>query len=258
MNRLVADIQRQLNGDWPLLGPTSAKVSSWSLDWGPDARLRLPRMEDLLFGVPVHFPLIDSNDERQDGINCSVAAAASNDELASSPESSLKTMGDSPSPDKVESPASDSSSETEEICLPPDDILINDAQALQSSKHSLNTSSQDSPDDTALLVETPVSDRVQQPECQFSSTLKHDNDNNGRMASVNDIITAHSRAEIVLELEWAHQALRDRQKVTYHVLSCQKLITQHQFYRLFIMLLCMQYLRSLRRVEQGTTAHEAG
>ncbi|KAL7680517.1 putative IQ motif, EF-hand binding protein [Plasmopara halstedii] len=225
MEHLIADIQHQLDGEWLLLGLAAAKIPSFSLDWGPDAKLRLPRMEDLLFGVSINFPISDINYEQQGELSSS----PSENEQATSPSCSRKSTVDLMSPDKGLSiaPVVGSASESHQ---PTSDIDVIDTESLRSFRDSSNTSSHDECidlRDTAIQAEPPVSAEAKHIKSQEGSKCNHRTDN--QLASVQNILRVKTPSEILLELEWARQALLDRRK----------------------------YLRSKRRVEKAAPTQEA-
>ncbi|KAF1795245.1 hypothetical protein JG687_00003520 [Phytophthora cactorum] len=237
MDLLVGDIQHQLNGEWALLGPAAATLSSFSLDWGRDGTLRLPRMEDSLFGVSVHFPSVESEEEQHDDDDDESKASANEYEQGASLDSGLMATNGPESQDKA-TPFESSIDRTSENRPPADDTQGIGAQASQgASAEAANSSDAASSCDarvsaveirgTTLQAETSASCAKQQLERQTESMdgapLQGGKDGNTQLASVQEILASHSRAEILLELEWARQALRDRRK----------------------------YLRSKRRVERG-------
>ncbi|EEY66117.1 uncharacterized protein PITG_03659 [Phytophthora infestans T30-4] len=100
MELLVADIQRQLNGEWALLGPTASTLPSFSLDWGRSGTLRLPRMEDSLFGVSVVFPPLELEEELHDEDDSENEALANEYVQAASQDSGLAATDGLSSQDK--------------------------------------------------------------------------------------------------------------------------------------------------------------
>ncbi|ETM43664.1 hypothetical protein, variant [Phytophthora nicotianae] len=228
---LVADIQRQLNGEWALLGPAAA--TSFSLDWGCDGILRLPRIEDSLFGISVRFPLVELEEEQV----IDDAEATNEYERAASVDSGLIAIDTSSESQQDKAMPFESTLDSAfENCPPADDT------GAQSSQGTIRAEAANSSDisscdacvsavetrSTTLQAETSAEETKQQSERQTESMdgapLQRGKDGNTQLASVQEIIVTHSRAEILLELEWARQALRDRRK----------------------------YLRSKRRVERGT------
>ncbi|KAF4132563.1 hypothetical protein GN958_ATG18245 [Phytophthora infestans] len=230
MELLVADIQRQLNGEWALLGPTASTLPSFSLDWGRSGTLRLPRMEDSLFGVSVVFPPLELEEELHDEDGSDNEALANEYEQAASQDSGLAATDGLSSQDKV-MPFESSLGNAPESRPPTDDTdaqtSLCEAQAVNEAANSSDASRCDACmsaveiRSTTLQAETSAK---QQSKCQAESTDDVPrNDGNAQLASVQEILATHSRAEILSELEWERQALRDRRK----------------------------YLRSKRRVERG-------
>ncbi|KAG1700195.1 hypothetical protein DVH05_012003 [Phytophthora capsici] len=216
MELLVAGIRRQLEGEWPLLGPTAA---SMTLDWGSDERLRLPRMEDSFFGVSVSFPLIETDEEQHEDGQHSEAGGDSAQEATDSLPSPDKTviaplqlnlddaLEDSPpawssgdtSPFVGAQASQETNIKTVAACRISDDTNRRDARvsAVEIRGDVLQAES------TMTQRQTDNGDNV---------LLKQSKDANTQLDCVNQILATHSRADILLELEWARQALRDRRK----------------------------------------------
>ncbi|KAL3673240.1 hypothetical protein V7S43_000961 [Phytophthora oleae] len=218
MELLVAGIRRHLEGEWALLGPTAA---SMTLGWGSDERLRLPRMVDSLFGVSVSFPLIESDEEQQHEEWCNNEAVVESEHYEQEATDGL------PSPDKAVVMESKLDN-TFENNPPADASQVVGAQASQGTDieavAARGISSDISRRDACvsaveirgieLQAESPVTQR--QADNVDRAPLEQNKDANTQLdsslESVNEILVTHSRADILLELEWARQALRNRRK----------------------------------------------
>ncbi|KAG6610294.1 IQ motif, EF-hand binding site [Phytophthora cinnamomi] len=218
MELLVADIRRQLDGAWALLGP-----SSFSMDWGDDGALRLPRMEDSLFGVSVHFPP-EHEEQEEEQEEAEDSCSGSVDEEVKSSREQQAAIGP---PSQPIAPL--------EAALE-DEVVGAQARKRESEGDALHgiSSKSDAGDDGASAVEIRALQaetsacEVLELECQVEdmdgAPLQRGQDGDApQLASVQGILATHSREEILLELQWARQALRDRRK----------------------------YLRSKKRIEQG-------
>ncbi|KAG7381426.1 hypothetical protein PHYPSEUDO_006044 [Phytophthora pseudosyringae] len=262
MELLVADIRRQLDGEWALLGPTAA---SFLMDWGDGGKLRLPRTEDSLFGVS--FPLIELKQEQRDDEDDGDVAAAPEREDEEVVGLDSK-HGEQEATDGSSSPAKaaplESSSLLGDALEPADAGQAVGAQASQGSHveaveavaaHGIrsDTSRRVSAVEirgTTLQAETSAGGAKQQQleqqaENMDGALLQRGKDGSSQLASVQRILATHSRADILLELEWARQALRDRRKLVDHPQGMWP-------DRLSIVSCFLQYLRSKGLVKRGS------
>ncbi|KAK1947997.1 hypothetical protein P3T76_000287 [Phytophthora citrophthora] len=206
MELVVAGIRRQLEGEWTLLGPTAA---SMTLDWGSDERLRLPRMEDSLFGVSVSFPLIDTDEEQHE--QEAIEGLPSSDKAVIAPlQLNLDdAFENSPPVDTSQFVSAQASQETNietvAACRISDDANRRDAcvSAVEIRANALQAES------TMTQRQTDNVDNVLLEQSKDANTQL-----DSSLDSVTQILATRSRADILLELEWARQALRDRRKVS--------------------------------------------
>ncbi|EGZ28504.1 hypothetical protein PHYSODRAFT_322170 [Phytophthora sojae] len=211
MELLVADIRRQLDGAWALLGPAAA-ASAFALDWGDDGKLRLPRMEDSLFGVSVRFPP-EPEEHAEDS-----SSSSGDEEVKRSCEQGAVIGPPSPQPIAPLEAAHEDPQEGE---------VVGHQTLVQDGGEEDGISSEGSERDDgasaveirggALQAETSASDVREELERQVENMdrapLQRGQDgNSSQLAIVQEILATHSREEIVLELQWARQALRDRRK----------------------------------------------
>ncbi|POM58822.1 Hypothetical protein PHPALM_36481 [Phytophthora palmivora] len=216
MELLVADIRRQLDGDWALLGPATA--SSFTLDWGADHKLRLPRMEDALFGVSVRFP--DKEEEHGCVPNANVKEQVDHSD-------SEQEVSNDPGNAAVIIPLESVDSTFENLVQPADESAADQAVGPQDTSTAHEISSNTSTCDACVSAVEIRSNSLQaetSAESMNSALQQTDKDGKTQLASVQpelqEILTTHSRAEILLEIEWARQALRDRRKVCQLLYMC--------------------------------------
>ncbi|KAE9357179.1 hypothetical protein PF008_g3291 [Phytophthora fragariae] len=208
MELLVADVRRQLDGAWALLGPAAA-VSSFSLDWGDDGKLRLPRMEDSLFGVSVRFP--PEPEEHEDaGSSAEDSYARSVDEEVKSLCGQAAAIGP-PSPQIAPLEAA-----FEDHPLAEEDQVVGE-DGISSEVSECDDGASAVEIRGELRAETSASDVREELEFQVESMdrappQRGQDGNSSQLVSVQEILATHSREEILLELQWARQALRDRRK----------------------------------------------
>ncbi|KAG7397914.1 hypothetical protein PHYBOEH_011981 [Phytophthora boehmeriae] len=202
MELLVDDIQQELNGEWALLGPSA---SSFKLEWG-DGKLCLPRMQGSLFGVDMSFPLEPEGQEDADGAadhesvvtvdatdgpSSPTPAAPSLDKFDNCQSVDACNVGGRNTPHSDSQGSEDGSSESETKIRESDIEIRNTA-------HQAETSETSEECQLGHQVES-----MDEPTC--SKNEQH-------LASVQGVLATHSRDEILLELQWARQALHDRRK----------------------------------------------
>ncbi|KAL4151879.1 hypothetical protein PRNP1_008816 [Phytophthora ramorum] len=182
MELLAADIRRQVGGEWVLL--LGATASPFSLDWGRDSKLRLPRMEDSLFGVPTTLPTVESHGN--DEVSCE-DGHVTDVTIENCP------LADESAADQVVGAQTDQGTREH-------DGIISETSAVSAVEIR----------GPALQAETSaVAGHERQAENMDGALLK---DGDRQLAGIQKILATHSHAEILLELEWARQALRDRRK----------------------------------------------
>jgi hypothetical protein len=243
MELLVADIRRQLDGEWALLGPT-ATATAFSLDWGNDTRLRLPRMEDAIFGVPVRFP-----EELGRIVDDEPGPESQHDATDGGSSTGKAGIASAGAERVVGAQVSQGTDAAEKTAGPAHETSRCDAHASAVEIRS-----------TALQAETSATDSTERQVENMAGQPGKDGDS--QLASVQAILATHSRADILLELQWARQALRDRRKVrvgrllptTSHpgdVSTMRVPCGVRGLTSLCPVTFFPQYLRSKQRVERG-------
>lgn len=194
---LAADIQRELDGQWALLGSHAAFAA---LDWG-DSKLRLPRMRDSLFGVELQFPL-ESDDD---------AAVRENAQAQETDGSSTPSASDADSELNESQPVgcnTRASGERDTSQGSEQDVAGISSAPSGCTSAAETRSAAPHQADTSVHAET--ADDQRQVERVDGTTARSKDEQ--RRASIQEILSTHSRDEILLELQWARQALCDRRK----------------------------------------------
>ncbi|RLN37324.1 hypothetical protein BBJ28_00019243 [Nothophytophthora sp. Chile5] len=242
MEALVAGIQREVEADCAWLGPAGC-ASSFSLSWG-DGKLRLPRVEDAIFGVNFSSPLDpdgrDDSDVAADDANESEGINGSNEdeEVADSDEEAAVSPPSIQEEDVVAMDAHVASLGDEmEKCQPPaasgNSVEATGAYTSHEISSAVQAIAPEPSDGTAAGVEPLATETRATPQAETSTVfdaetsvtalqaekpgdlLARGTKDGQQLTGVQEILATYSREEVLLELQWARQALRDRRKVSF-------------------------------------------
>lgn len=200
---------------------------AWLSDSARGGKLHLPRMRDNVFGFVYDFPpplppsdvgsaQPASGDEGAEDVAMADAARPRSDSSSSSSSSSSSPLEATRTAGAVRPASNQCGSDL----LTPRDATTRDAPDSGRRIGCLHSAAHGHAEDVESKQQQPVVDG--DGDALLVAPATHDHgaapsvaaDGMSARLSVDDVLATHSKAEILLELQWARQALRERRKVS--------------------------------------------